>query len=797
MRRIILTTFSVSTLLFFGRVDSLAQSSAELSGVQTSQVQVKEGVNRFISLLRPILVELKKLGATPEDITLIQESFFELQKLNEVEIDGIIVSLEAAIQSSNFELTLENMGQVLDGQELVLQTLEQIFDRLKIREQKLNVAALAKELRHRQSLNNYRTENLRSNKDNHQSVEAEQNAIKKSVDDLVQQISKLQEDTGFNDPRKNRIEQGFLAKLTEKAEQAAQAIAEEKYFEAERAQLPLEEMLASIAADINGDSISKELLIDLIAKLEGLKMRQQVLLDRGGHLTKAYDEQDAIARETHSLIVPVQDINAASGFQVKAAKVAMRRALGVPTSGNPSNFQSKAVEHLKVAIMRLESQLEKDFSEVNNGESSESSSDQNGESSESSDGQSDESGEQSSGKGGEGSQSAEGQSGSPGSESSGSSDQPGSGSEGGGSESSSAGDQSSGSSESTGEKSGQPREQSSGEGGEGSQSAEGQSGSPGSESSGSSGQPGSGSEGGGSESSSAGGQNGESSESSDDQSGESGEQSSGEGGEGSQSSEGQSDGPGSEGSESSGQPGSGSEGGGSEPAGGGGQSSEASESSGGQSEPKMAQSGRISQLPGGPVSGPGQGGAAGSTVSGDSLAALAEMYQKSNYLLDQQSGQGLSGFSAKEQIAIARQTAQLQSDLLSESPIAARQLGRAAARMAEMLDPQYASFEHIRKQAEVLDLLKQASQTILKEGQFRWSEKDAMIPGENVESPVIYSYSGDEELEDDLLGQPNISPADRSAIEAARDEAVSPEYAPLVESYYEKLSRLNEKSVDD
>ena len=732
MRRIILTTFSVSTLLFFGRVDSLAQSSAELSGVQTSQVQVKEGVNRFISLLRPILVELKKLGATPEDITLIQESFFELQKLNEVEIDGIIVSLEAAIQSSNFELTLENMGQVLDGQELVLQTLEQIFDRLKIREQKLNVAALAKELRHRQSLNNYRTENLRSNKDNHQSVEAEQNAIKKSVDDLVQQISKLQEDTGFNDPRKNRIEQGFLAKLTEKAEQAAQAIAEEKYFEAERAQLPLEEMLASIAADINGDSISKELLIDLIAKLEGLKMRQQVLLDRGGHLTKAYDEQDAIARETHSLIVPVQDINAASGFQVKAAKVAMRRALGVPTSGNPSNFQSKAVEHLKVAIMRLESQLEKDFSEVNNGESSESSSDQNGESSESSDGQSDESGEQSSGKGGEGSQSAEGQSGSPGSESSGSSDQPGSGSEGGGSESSSAGDQSSGSSESTGEKSGQPREQSSGEGGEGSQSSEGQS-----------------------------------------------------------------DGPGSEGSESSGQPGSGSEGGGSEPAGGGGQSSEASESSGGQSEPKMAQSGRISQLPGGPVSGPGQGGAAGSTVSGDSLAALAEMYQKSNYLLDQQSGQGLSGFSAKEQIAIARQTAQLQSDLLSESPIAARQLGRAAARMAEMLDPQYASFEHIRKQAEVLDLLKQASQTILKEGQFRWSEKDAMIPGENVESPVIYSYSGDEELEDDLLGQPNISPADRSAIEAARDEAVSPEYAPLVESYYEKLSRLNEKSVDD
>ena len=184
-------------------------------------------------------------------------------------------------------------------------------------------------------------------------------------------------------------------------------------------------------------------------------------------------------------------------------------------------------------------------------------------------------------------------------------------------------------------------------------------------------------------------------------------------------------------------------------------------------------------------------------MSGDSLAALAEMYQKSNYLLDQQSGQGLSGFSAKEQIAIARQTAQLQSDLLSESPIAARQLGRAAARMAEMLDPQYASFEHIRKQAEVLDLLKQASQTILKEGQFRWSEKDAMIPGENVESPVIYSYSGDEELEDDLLGQPNISPADRSAIEAARDEAVSPEYAPLVESYYEKLSRLNEKSVDD
>ena len=797
MRRIILTTFSVSTLLFFGRVDSLAQSSAELSGVQTSQVQVKEGVNRFISLLRPILVELKKLGATPEDITLIQESFFELQKLNEVEIDGIIVSLEAAIQSSNFELTLENMGQVLDGQELVLQTLEQIFDRLKIREQKLNVAALAKELRHRQSLNNYRTENLRSNKDNHQSVEAEQNAIKKSVDDLVQQISKLQEDTGFNDPRKNRIEQGFLAKLTEKAEQAAQAIAEEKYFEAERAQLPLEEMLASIAADINGDSISKELLIDLIAKLEGLKMRQQVLLDRGGHLTKAYDEQDAIARETHSLIVPVQDINAASGFQVKAAKVAMRRALGVPTSGNPSNFQSKAVEHLKVAIMRLESQLEKDFSEVNNGESSESSSDQNGESSESSDGQSDESGEQSSGKGGEGSQSAEGQSGSPGSESSGSSDQPGSGSEGGGSESSSAGDQSSGSSESTGEKSGQPREQSSGEGGEGSQSSEGQSGGPGSEGSESSGQPGNGSEGGGSESSSAGGQNGESSESSDDQSGESGEQSSGEGGEGSQSSEGQSDGPGSEGSESSGQPGSGSEGGGSEPAGGGGQSSEASESSGGQSEPKMAQSGRISQLPGGPVSGPGQGGAAGSTVSGDSLAALAEMYQKSNYLLDQQSGQGLSGFSAKEQIAIARQTAQLQSDLLSESPIAARQLGRAAARMAEMLDPQYASFEHIRKQAEVLDLLKQASQTILKEGQFRWSEKDAMIPGENVESPVIYSYSGDEELEDDLLGQPNISPADRSAIEAARDEAVSPEYAPLVESYYEKLSRLNEKSVDD
>jgi len=44
-------------------------------------------------------------------------------------------------------------------------------------------------------------------------------------------------------------------------------------------------------------------------------------------------------------------------------------------------------------------------------------------------------------------------------------------------------------------------------------------------------------------------------------------------------------------------------------------------------------------------------------------------------------------------------------------------------------------------------------------------------------------------LDDELLGPSELSPAERAAIESARREPVAAEYAPLVEAYFDNLSR--------
>jgi hypothetical protein len=172
--------------------------------------------------------------------------------------------------------------------------------------------------------------------------------------------------------------------------------------------------------------------------------------------------------------------------------------------------------------------------------------------------------------------------------------------------------------------------------------------------------------------------------------------------------------------------------------------------------------------------------------AGEVLDELAEMYRQADQLAHRQNQQNQSGGSQQNQAQIARETAELQAAVAEHSPEAARDLGRAAARMAEALTPSVGQGERDAMLGEAAEKLSQATQAILSEGRSLKNQKPGPGGGGQSIDAVV--------LEDDILGAPVLNAVERTAIESARREPVSPEYAPLVEAYYDKLSRLSEMS---
>lgn len=166
---------------------------------------------------------------------------------------------------------------------------------------------------------------------------------------------------------------------------------------------------------------------------------------------------------------------------------------------------------------------------------------------------------------------------------------------------------------------------------------------------------------------------------------------------------------------------------------------------------------------------------------GDEMAELAQMYQQAQNLENSQNQLNQSGGSPGNQAEIARETAALQEEAQEHSPEAARQLGRAAARMAESLDPELEEAERNRLEEAAVEQLAAAVESIQSEGRARRNTPPGAGPGGQSMEAV--------ELANDLLGPAKLSPADRAAIESARREPVGQEYAPLVEAYYDQLSR--------
>ncbi len=166
----------------------------------------------------------------------------------------------------------------------------------------------------------------------------------------------------------------------------------------------------------------------------------------------------------------------------------------------------------------------------------------------------------------------------------------------------------------------------------------------------------------------------------------------------------------------------------------------------------------------------------------EQMQELADEYHKAEELQRRQEQVNHEGGKPSEQAALARETAELQQEVLEDSPEAARDLGRAAARMAEAMNTQKTPEEQQELREEAARQLARATQAVLNEGRARRNEPPGQQGG---------GLSGMAEvaLDDNVLGPAQLTPAEREAIAAARDEPVSPEYAPLVEAYYDKLSR--------
>lgn len=518
-----------SLTIMVGLLSAQSQRS-DLQEVEQSQIQVGEGVNGLADRIEPVLVELAELGASREDMELVRESLAQLRQLSDEEIMAILVALRQAV--SDPAQADESLRAALAGQERVLQSLGLLFDRLRQRQQEMELASKAEALRRRQAQNRHQTELARQGQGDRVAAEAEQRAIEDAVNDLTREAEAMAETARQEGNEQAALDQGDIDAMKEWAQQATADIQNEQLDQAVADQARLEEMLADLAAQTGQEQASAEFAENLVLQLQALLERQQTL----GQDAAA---QESVAVDTEVVRVPVENVNAPAGYQVAAAADHMRLAF-VKLSGSPPqearSEQDMATQALELAIKLLQQNIE-----------------------------------------------------------------------------------------------------------------------------------------------------------------------------------------------------------------------------------NMQQDAQ-QQTP------------------EEQLQDLAEMYRKADELQKRQDQVNHEGGNQQEQAALARETAELQKDVLEDSPEAARDLGRAAARMAEAMNADKTPEERQELREEAARQLAKATQAVLEKGRAMRNDPPGQQGGG-------LSSMGEVALESDVLGPEKLTPAERDAIAAAQDQPVSPEYAPLVEAYYDKLSR--------
>lgn len=534
-----LHTFTRVSLVFcLLSVTLSAQREREIKSVKSAQVEVKVGTNEFVQNLVLVFDELVALGASTEDLALIQATLGELTQLSDQEMASILTALESALNEPGAAGVDDNLNAALAGQAKVVDVLRQIFDRIRTRNLELTIASKAEALRRRQVENQHLTEMLDEGTGDAAEVQAEQRALEYEVNELVRELEAIQESAEQEGVAASPVDESVLEQLSELAAEATEQLEANQYSEAANTQQEIDEMLADLAAETGQELGPTEVVENLLEQLRSLLQRQVALGDGDANAIEA--EQERLAVETELIRVPIENVNAPASVQVASAADNMRKVLGALSRESivvSVDSQTATIEHLERAIELMEQTLE-----------------------------------------------------------------------------------------------------------------------------------------------------------------------------------GMEDGEGD---------------------------------------------------------------------SGDGLEALVQMYEDANQLERQQGQQNDGEGSAGGQAQLARETAELQSEVLESSPEAARSLGRAAAGMAQALDPDMDEAERQQILDEAAEQLAAATEAILNEGRARRSEEQAGQGGGGLSQMELIV------LEDNILGPSTLNPADRAAIEASRREPVSPEYAPLVEAYYDKLSRLS------
>jgi hypothetical protein len=534
-----LHTFTRVSLVFcLLSVTLSAQREREIKSVKSAQVEVKLGTNEFVQNLVLVFDELVALGASTEDLALIQATLGELTQLSDQEMASILTALESALNEPGAAGVDDNLNAALAGQAKVVNVLRQIFDRIRTRNLELTIASKAEALRRRQVENQHLTEMLDEGTGDAAEVQAEQRALEYEVNELVRELEAIQESAEQEGVAASPVDESVLEQLSELAAEATEQLEANQYSEAANTQQEIDEMLADLAAETGQELGPTEVVENLLEQLRSLLQRQVALGDGDANAIEA--EQERLAVETELIRVPIENVNAPASVQVASAADNMRKVLGALSRESivvSVDSQTATIEHLERAIELMEQTLE-----------------------------------------------------------------------------------------------------------------------------------------------------------------------------------GMEDGEGD---------------------------------------------------------------------SGDGLEALVQMYEDANQLERQQGQQNDGEGSAGGQAQLARETAELQSEVLESSPEAARSLGRAAAGMAQALDPDMDEAERQQILDEAAEQLAAATEAILNEGRARRSEEQAGQGGGGLSQMELIV------LEDNILGPSTLNPADRAAIEASRREPVSPEYAPLVEAYYDKLSRLS------
>jgi hypothetical protein len=534
-----LHTFTRVSLVFcLLSVTLSAQREREIKSVKSAQVEVKLGTNEFVQNLVLVFDELVALGASTEDLALIQATLGELTQLSDQEMASILTALESALNEPGAAGVDDNLNAALAGQAKVVNVLRQIFDRIRTRNLELTIASKAEALRRRQVENQHLTEMLDEGTGDAAEVQAEQRALEYEVNELVRELEAIQESAEQEGVAASPVDESVLEQLSELAAEATEQLEANQYSEAANTQQEIDEMLADLAAETGQELGPTEVVENLLEQLRSLLQRQVALGDGDANAIEA--EQERLAVETELIRVPIENVNAPASVQVASAADNMRKVLGALSRESivvSVDSQTATIEHLERAIELMEQTLE-----------------------------------------------------------------------------------------------------------------------------------------------------------------------------------GMEDGEGD---------------------------------------------------------------------SGDGLEALVQMYEDANQLERQQGQQNDGEGSAGGQAQLARETAELQSEVLESSPEAARSLGRAAAGMAQALDPDMDEAERQQILDEAAEQLAAATEAILNEGRARRSEEQAGQGGGGLSQMELIV------LEDNILGPSTLNPADRAAIEASRREPFSPEYAPLVEAYYDKLSRLS------